>query len=89
MAAIIRDNIADEKFCETTIGAADEDVGADFKVRSVESDFASVEIYGALVNSGMRGNFLRWPPARGQHQGYTVLSDRLGLHEIISFEVKF
>jgi len=58
MGANLANEVADEKFCETTIGSADPGVGADFKLLfqtpnfrvTVVSDKHTVEICGALKN---------------------------------------
>jgi len=58
MGANLANEVADEKFCETTIGATDPAVGEDFKLLfqtrdfrvTVVSDTQTVEICGALKN---------------------------------------
>jgi len=58
MGANLANEVADEKFCETTIGAKDPEVGSDLKLLfqtdnfrvSVVSDTQIVEICGALKN---------------------------------------
>ncbi|XP_023333754.1 glycerol-3-phosphate dehydrogenase [NAD(+)], cytoplasmic isoform X3 [Eurytemora carolleeae] len=58
MGANLANEVADEKFCETTIGATEPGVGEDFKLLfqtsnfrvTVVSDASTVEICGALKN---------------------------------------
>eukprot|EP00092_Neocalanus_flemingeri_P084059 GFUD01105569.1.p1 GENE.GFUD01105569.1~~GFUD01105569.1.p1 ORF type:complete len:378 (+),score=104.32 GFUD01105569.1:84-1217(+) len=58
MGANLANEVADEKFCETTIGARDSEVGSDLKLLfqtenfrvTVVSDTQTVEICGALKN---------------------------------------
>lgn len=58
MGANLANEVADEKFCETTIGAIDDEVGMDFKLLfqtenfrvTVVKDTQTVEICGALKN---------------------------------------
>jgi len=58
MGANLANEVADEKFCETTVGCVDEEVGQDFKLLfqtdnfrvSVVKDTNTVEICGALKN---------------------------------------
>jgi len=58
MGANLANEVADEKFCETTIGAKDSEVGSDLKLLfqtenfrvTVVSDTQTVEICGALKN---------------------------------------
>lgn len=95
IGANIANEVADEKFCETTIGAGDPDIGAEFSLLfqteyfrvSVVPDANSVEVCGALKNIVACGAGFCDGMKLGDNTKATVI--RLGLKEIISFVDKF
>jgi len=95
MGANLANEVADEKFCESTIGAADGAVGAEFQLLfntdnflvSVVSDAHTVEICGALKNIVACGAGFCDGMKLGDNTKAAII--RLGLMETIHFTNKF
>ena len=95
MGANLADEVADEKFCESTIGASDKAAGAEFQLLfnsenflvSVVSDASTVEVCGALKNVVACGAGFCDGMKLGDNAKAAVI--RLGLKEMMSFTEKF
>lgn len=95
MGANLANEVADEKFCETTIGATDNEVGEDFKQLfqtenfrvSVVGDKEIVEICGALKNIVACAAGFCDGLNMGDNTKAAVI--RLGLKEMIAYGEKF
>jgi len=95
MGANIANEVADEKFCESTIGATDPQVGREFKelfntdnfLVNVVNDAETVEICGALKNIVACGAGFCDGMKLGDNTKAAII--RLGLKEMILFAEKF
>jgi len=95
MGANLASEVADEKFCESTIGASDKAAGAEFQLLftsdnflvSVVSDASTVEVCGALKNVVACGAGFCDGIKLGDNAKAAVI--RLGLKEMMSFTEKF
>jgi len=95
IGANIANEVADEKFCETTIGANNADIGREFALLfqtenfrvSIVPDADCVEVCGALKNIVACGAGFCDGLKLGDNTKATVI--RLGLKEIIFFVEKF
>jgi len=95
MGANLANEVADEKFCESTIGSSDGVVGAEFQLLfntdnflvSVVSDAHTVEICGALKNIVACGAGFCDGMQLGDNTKAAII--RLGLMETIHFTNKF
>merc|ERR1712088_839119 len=91
MGANLANEVADEKFCESTIGSSDGVVGAEFQLLfntdnflvSVVSDAHTVEICGALKNIVACGAGFCDGMQLGDNTKAAII--RLGLVEMMSF----
>lgn len=95
MGANLANEVADEKFCESTIGSGDAVVGAEFQLLfntdnflvSVVTDANTVEICGALKNIVACGAGFCDGMQLGDNTKAAII--RLGLKETIDFTNKF